>query len=166
MKTRKIRALLAAILLGIASVAAAGPAANGTVELKLESAMEQEYVNERGEKAKRLVPVTRVIPGDEVVYTIHFVNKGSQPATDVVITNPIPAQVAYREGSAFGTGTEIEFSVDGGKSWGRPATLRVRQADGGDRPATAADYTHVRWRMQNAVPGGQSGFVRYRAVLK
>jgi uncharacterized repeat protein (TIGR01451 family) len=166
MKTRKIRALFAIALLGIASVAAAAPAPTSNVELRIESATEQEYVNERGEKAKRLVPVTRVIPGDEVVYTIHFVNKGKEPATDVVITNPIPAQMAYREGTAFGTGTAIEFSVDGGRSYGASAALRVRGEDGRERAATAADYTHVRWRMQNAVPGGQSGFVRYRAVLK
>lgn len=166
MKTRKIRTLLAAVLLGIASVAAAQPASTRTVELTIESAMEQDYVNERGQKAKRLVPVSRVIPGDEVVYTIRFVNRGTQPATDVVISNPIPTAVAYRDGSAFGAGTEIEFSADGGKTWGKPEALRVREADGRERPAAAADYTHVRWRMTNAVPAGQTGFVRYRAVLK
>lgn len=165
MKFRLINLLLFGSVLGGIGAASAGPAANPVV-LQMESAMEQDYTDDKGKPAKRLVPVTRVIPGDEVVYTIRFTNDGAQPATNVVISNPIPPQLTYKAGSALGAGTVIEFSVDDGRTWGPASDLRVRDANGQDRPATPADYTHIRWRMANAVPPGQTGFVRYRAILK
>jgi len=128
--------------------------------------MEQEYRNPKGEKAKRLVPASKVVPGDEVIYTITYLNKGSLPADRVVVTDPIPPEVSYVDGSAFGAGTEIEFSADGGKIWGAPAALKVKGADGKERPAIAADYTHLRWKVAASVGPGQKGFVRFRAVLK
>lgn len=161
------RKSLLALALAFAAPALAGPAStSGTVALSIVGQMEQEYVNEKGQKAKRLVPITKVVPGDEVVYTITYENKGKEPAERVVVTDPIPAEVTYVDGSAFGAGTEIEFSVDGGKSWGQPAALRVKQADGTERPASASDYTHIRWKLAAQVQPGQKGFVRFRAVLK
>jgi uncharacterized repeat protein (TIGR01451 family) len=158
---------LLALALAFAAPAFAGPASSsGTVELTIVGQMEQEYRNDKGEKAKRLVPITKIVPGDEVIYTITYENKGKQPADRVVVTDPIPPEVAYVDGSAFGPGTEIEFSADGGKTWGLPATLKVKGADGKDRPAVAADYTHIRWKLAASVQAGQKGFVRFRAVLK
>lgn len=156
-----------AFALALAAPALAAPASSsGTVVLSIVGQMEQEYRNEKGEKAKRLVPITKIVPGDEVVYTITYENKGREPAERVVVTDPIPAEVTYVDGSAFGPGTEIEFSVDGGKSWGQPATLKVKGADGKERAATAADYSHIRWKLAAPVQPGQKGFVRFRAVLK
>ena len=42
------------------------------------------------------VPAAKVVPGTEVIYVITYRNAGKQPATEVVITNPIPAELAYR----------------------------------------------------------------------
>jgi uncharacterized repeat protein (TIGR01451 family) len=111
------------------------------------------------------VPIAKIVPGDQVIYTVSYENKGKQPADRVVVTDPIPPEVAYVDGSAFGPGTEIEFSVDG-KTWGAPAALKVKGADGKERPAIAADYTHIRWKLAASVQPGQKGFVRFRAVLK
>lgn len=158
---------LFALALAIAAPASAAPAtASGTVEVSIVGQMEQEYRNEKGEKAKRLVPITKIVPGDQVIYTINYENKGKLPADRVVVTDPIPPEVSYVDGSAFGPGTEIEFSADGGKTWGAPAALKVKGADGKERAATAADYTHIRWKLAASVAPGQKGFVRFRAVLK
>lgn len=155
------------LALALALPAAAAPASSsGTVEVTIAGQMEQEYRNDKGEKAKRLVPITKIVPGDEVIYTITYENKGKQPADRVIVTDPIPAEVTYVDGSAFGPGTEIEFSADGGKTWGAPAALKVKGADGKERAAVAADYTHVRWKLAASVAPGQKGFVRFRAVLK
>lgn len=170
MKT--LNALLA-LSLAFAAPAIAAPAAlpapsssSGTVELSIVGQMEQEYRDAKGQKATRLVLVNRIVPGDQVIYTITYGNKGALPAERVVVTDPIPPDVSYVEGSAFGAGTAIEFSVDGGKSWGLPATLKVKGADGKDRAAAAADYTHIRWKLGVPVTAGQKGFVRFRAVVK
>jgi len=161
---------LVVLLLGLSTAAFAAPSAgSGTVSLTLSAQIEQEYLDAKGKPAKRLVPVkdeTKVLPGDEVVYTISFHNRGAQPATDVVVTDPIPANAAYRDGSAFGAGTEIAFSADGGKTYAKPEVLKVKGADGKERAASAADYTHVRWKLLAAVAPGQNGFVRFRAVVK
>ena len=166
--THYTKLLVTLVGLALAAPSAlAGPASSsGTVELTITGQMEQEYRNEKGEKATRLVPVNKIVPGDAVFYTITYENKGKQPADRVMVTDPIPAEVSYVDGSAFGPGTEIDFSADGGKTWGAPATLKFKGADGKDRAATASDYTHIRWKLAASVGVGQKGFVRFRAVLK
>ena len=162
----KSKALLALVLAFALPAAAAPASSSGSIELMIVGQMEQEYRNDKGEKATRLVPITKVVPGDEVIYTITYVNKGAQPTERVVVTDPIPPEVTYVDGSAFGAGTDIEFSADKGKTWGKPGTLKVKGADGKERAAVAADFTHVRWKLAAAVQPGQKGFVRFRAVLK
>lgn len=80
------------------------------------------FVNEQGEQERRLVDTERVVPGDELRYTITFSNQG-EPTVDagsIVITNPVPNDTIYLEDSASGSGTEVVFSADGGESWERP----------------------------------------------
>ena len=125
---------------------------------------EEIFVNENGEQERRLVDANTVIPGERVVYTITFRNISDQPADNVIITNPIDSNLTYVDGSAFGPGTLIEFSVDGGKTWGTPDALQVSE-DTGVRPAEAKDFTHVRWIVENDVAAGALGVVRFTAVL-
>jgi uncharacterized repeat protein (TIGR01451 family) len=164
---RNSNTLIVALSLGLALSANAGPAASkDSISLSINGQMEEIYKNAQGEMVKRLVPITKIVPGDEVVYTITYQNKGTQPADKVAISDPIPKEVAYRDGSAFGAGSEIEFSVDGGKTWGKPEALKVAGADGKPRAATGSDYTHIRWTLLNKVAPGQQGFVRFRAVIR
>jgi hypothetical protein len=44
--------------------------------------------------------------------------------------------------------------------------LKVRDPDGQARPASAADYTHIRWELKNALKGNSVAFVRFRARVK
>ena len=121
-------------------------------------------MNEAGEADTRLVAADTVIPGDRVVYTITFRNISEDAAENVVITNPIADSLTYVDGSAFGPGTDIEFSADGGKTWGAPGGLQVSD-EGGTRAAEAADFTHVRWVVKNDLAAGAHGVVRFTAVL-
>ena len=103
-----------------------------------------------------------VTPGDRLVFVIGYRNGGAKPATGFTLTNPVPAAVAY-------TGTEdpaAAVSVDGGKTWGALAALRVAQADGTSRPATAADVTHVRWSFSQAIAPGASGDLSFRGIVR
>ncbi|MFL6858843.1 MAG: hypothetical protein ACJ8EB_13175 [Allosphingosinicella sp.] len=103
-----------------------------------------------------------VTPGDRLVFDLSYRNQGAQPATGFVITNPIPPSVAFAGTDSPGA----IFSVDGGKSWGPLASLRVPAADGRTRPAGPADVTHVRWAFTRAIPAGASDQVSFRGVVK
>jgi hypothetical protein len=72
----------------------------------------------------------------------------------------------YVADSAVGPGAEVSYSIDGGKSFERAENLRVTGADGQSRPATAADYTHIRWHLKNTLKANSVAFVRFRALVK
>lgn len=137
----------------------------GCIELKTVAESEQEYVNEQGQRTKRLVPAAKVVPGDEVVWTITAKNVCSQPAENIVIANPIPEHMSFVASSAVGVGAEITYSLDG-KEFKRPDALFVSEENGATRPARADEFRAVRWAYANAFQPGAVAFVRYRAVVK
>jgi len=122
-------------------------------------------VNDSGEAETRLVAADTVVPGESVVYTITFQNISDEPAANVVITNPIAKDLTYVDGSAFGPGTVIQFSTDGGQNFAAADELTVID-DGVSRPAGPDDFTHIRWVMQNELAVGAQGTARFTAVLK
>lgn len=103
--------------------------------------------------------------GDELVYTVSFVNAGGMAATDVRITQPIPPAVELVADSAVAPRAEVTYSVDGGRSFGWAEELVVRDGDR-ETVAAAGAYTHVRWRLAGAVEPGARGFVRFRATVR
>ena len=117
-----------------------------------------------GATQRELVEATTVVPGDSVVYTITFENTGDQAAENVTITNPVPANLTYEPGTAFGPGSEIQFSVDGGREYGAPEALTVTE-DGEVRTAQPEDYTHIRWVMSDDLAAGAQGVARFSARL-
>ena len=122
-------------------------------------------VNDAGEEEKRLVEAEVVLPGETVFYTITFTNVSDEVADRVVITNPIAENLVYLDGSAFGAGMDIVFSVDGGETFAAAGELTVTE-DGETRVAKASDFTHVRWVMQNDLAAGAQGTARFAAVLE
>ncbi|MCH9694493.1 MAG: DUF11 domain-containing protein [Gammaproteobacteria bacterium] len=126
---------------------------------------EQAYINEQGETDRRLVTADIVVPGETVFYTITFTNVSDESAENVVITNPIAEDLVYVEGSAFGPGTDMQFSIDGGASFANRDELTITE-EGVTRPAVARDFTHVRWVMQNTLEAGAQATARFAAVLE
>ena len=103
-----------------------------------------------------------VVPGDRLVFVLAYKNIGGKPATDFVVTNPMPGAVAYQ-----GTGDAGAIvSIDGGKSWGSLAALKVRKADGSVRAAYPEDVTHVRWAMKAPIAVGATGKLSFRGVVR
>ena len=156
------KAIAAAVLTLLTSGAYAADKA--CVELKTSGESEREVV-EQGQKVKRLVAVDKVVPGDEIVWTITATNVCKEPTADVVIANPVPAHMTYVANSALGTGTDIAYSLDG-KEFKNAAELQVRGADGTTRAARADEFRAIRWTYKSAVAPGATAFVRYRAVVK
>src|SRR3569833_3437337 len=95
------------------------------------------------------------MPVDEVIFFFLYANKSEDVATNVVITNPIPAHMNYENGSAQGTNSQIEFSVDG-SHFATPDKLTVT-VDGRTQHAQPEDYTHVRWTLAEPLSPGQRG---------
>ncbi len=162
-----MKMLKRALVLALAVTTSAGAWSAGEIELRNTVEKVEVFVNADGEEERRLVPATSVVPGDELRYTILFENVSADVTVDagsVVITNPIPDSTTYVEGSAFGAGTVIEFSADGGESWGDPDSLVIVE-DAGERLAEPDDYTHVRWTLGPALDPGQTGSVFFRVKL-
>ena len=138
----------------------------GAIEIRTSADVEIIETDASGETVTRLEPASKVVPGDIVIYTVSFSNTGSEPAENVVITNPVPRHMEYVDGTAFGPGADISFSIDGGQSWGTPEELVVTSADGTQRPAQASDYTDIRWILRNELQPGAQGFARFRTRLQ
>jgi uncharacterized repeat protein (TIGR01451 family) len=155
--------LLAAALAG-PRTALAQTAERGCIELKTVAEVEVAYVDERGNAATRLVPAAKVVPGDEVVWTIVASNVCRAPAGDVAITNPLPTHMRYVGSSAFGPGANVEFSLDG-STFAVAEALLVADADGTRRPARADEYAAIRWVLPRPMGPSESLIVRYRATV-
>ncbi|UFS71878.1 hypothetical protein LPW11_06705 [Geomonas sp. RF6] len=160
----KLRALVstgvAVLLLAIGSVSFAEN------QINLVSRTQKEVtVVKDGKKEVKLVPAQNVVPGDVVLFTNHYQNSGKIPAENAVISNPVPKHMVYLDGSAFGEGAEITFSIDKGKTFDTPGKL-VKTEKGKKRTARAEEYTHIRWTFKNPIPPGKEGDVGFRARLK
>ena len=59
----------------------------------------------------------------------------------------------------------LDVSVDGGKTYGRLADLKVADGNGGQRAAEATDVTHVRWIIPTIAPR-QQGKVEFYAIVR
>jgi uncharacterized repeat protein (TIGR01451 family) len=140
---------------------AAAQAMNG-VTLSNNVFVERVKQDASGKSSTVLEAPRMVTPGDRLLFELSYKNGGAEPATDFVVTNPIPDAVAYA--GAEGDGTSV--SVDGGRSWGALAALRIKQADGTLRAAQPADVTHVRWNFRKAIAAGEAGKLSFRGVVR
>jgi uncharacterized repeat protein (TIGR01451 family) len=159
-----LRSALLVVSIGASTAALAQTAARGCIELKTVAEVEQSYVDDRGNAATRLVPAGKVVPGDEVVWTITANNVCTTAAGDVAITNPVPQHMRYVGNSAFGPGAAIAFSLDG-DAFAAPDALVVAEADGSKRPARAEEYLAIRWVLPHPMGPSESLIVRYRAMV-
>ena len=171
MSKRVIRWRVAvALLLSAAAGFAApqgGPGASGSPGFSVRAIAEVEVTTLNGEhETVKLAPADRVVPGDEVIYTLEIRNKGALSLPPPRVDYPIPEHMRYLDDTAAGPGAEITYSVDGGHTFDRPENLQVMGPDGHRRPAVGADYTHIRWQLKNVLKGRAVAFTRFRAVVK
>ena len=126
----------------------------------------ESFLNEDGQVERQLVDAASVVPGDELRYTITFSNNGNRvvDAGSVVITNPIPESTEYLDGTAFGSGTEIVFSIDG-ESFAAASEL-MGEEGGVEAPASAKDYATLRWIFGPELKPGETGHVSFNVRLK
>jgi uncharacterized repeat protein (TIGR01451 family) len=123
-------------------------------------------VSLNGRDALKLVPADRVVPGDQVIYTLEIRNTGARAVPAPSVPYRIPEHMRYVADSAAGPGAEVSYSIDGGHTFDRPENLKVAGPGGQLRAAIAADYTHIRWQLKHSLKGNSVAFARFRAVVK
>ncbi len=114
-----------------------------------------------GSERIELVEPGAIVPGDRLVFGTDYANNGSEVVTNFNVTNPLPSAVRL----APDTDPALTVSVDGGKSWGKLAELKVTATDGTMRAATHEDVTHVRWVLASIAPG-EKGRLTYPAIIR
>lgn len=147
----------ASILIAVPALAVAA-----TPQVQLESKVFVEVVSVvSGKPQTTLKAPTTVLPGDKLIFQTGFRNAGTAPATKVVLTNPVPSGVVFLGDSSPGA----QVSVDGGRSFGDFATLKVADVAKGARPARHTDVTTIRWVVPSIAPG-QTGTLKYRGIVR
>lgn len=159
---RKLILKTAALLL-LMPTAAINAQEQNTLDVRTTVQKEEIVTTDGGETETRLVDPDTVLPGDKVVYTITITNVGAEAADDVVVTNPIDPSLTYVDGSVFGAGMRIEFSANG-QTFAARDELTVAD-NGGERPAVATDYTHIRWTLEGSLAAGSTGVARFAATV-
>jgi uncharacterized repeat protein (TIGR01451 family) len=163
MKLSKIINLtLAALLAGSISFSAFAAG----VEFSNKAEVVVTTVNKDGTKESKRIAAKKVAPDGEVIYTTTFKNTIDKPISNIMVTNPVPANMLYTADSAIGANTVITYSVDGGKTYDAPEKLTVAGKDGKQRPAQAADFTHIRWIYKGDLATGKSSDVGFKAKVK
>ena len=153
-KRWNILAAAALLMIGAQSALAQG---TGTLTSKVE--LETSIPGNDGQPARRTYRAPDVVvPGDRVRISLAFTNNGTEPASGVVIANPIPSALIFD-----GTDDQAGFvvSVDGGKQFAPLSDLSVPVDGAAPRAATAADVTHVRWTWADPVAPGRTRTVAF-----
>lgn len=151
-------ALLIAALVAAPAMAQSGNA----VSLNSDVLVERTTIDANGRTQVTLEEPSTVIPGDKLVFVLRYRNNGAAPASDFVVTNPLPQAIAFQ---AAGDDS-AQVSVDGGRNWGTLQSLSVSNADGSQRPAQASDVTHIRWAFAQPIPAGEAGRLMFRGIVR
>jgi len=157
--------VVGAALCGLGLVySASGQATSEALVIKAVAEVETRAVQD-GRDIVKLAPADRVVPGDQVIYTLEIRNSGRTAVRDPIVTYAVPSHMMYVADSATGPGAEVRYSVNGGHFFDLPQNLRVSEA-GHSRPAKPGEYTHIRWKLKNTLKSKSVAFARFRAVVK
>ncbi len=128
------------------------------VKLKLSAQKKLVKLDKNGQKKvswKAVKDGAVVQPGDVLRYTLSGRNIGDAAAANLVLKQPIPAQMRYVLNSATNNaGMTVMYSIDNGKNFVKKPMVKVKQADGKivEQPAPPELYTHVQWSAANQLP--------------
>ena len=107
-----------------------------------------------------------MVSGDAVIYTLEIRNQRAASVRNPVVTYAVPEHMIYLADSAVGPGTDVSYSIDGGRSFDAPESLKINEPNGDSRLAKAGDYTHIRWQLKHALKANSVAFVRFRTRVK
>jgi hypothetical protein len=102
-----------------------------------------------------------VVPGSHLVLIAEYHNNLTQPITNFEFIDPVPAEYLLADDSA----AEFDVSVDGGKTFGKLASLAVKDGKGGTRAAQTGDVTTVRRVIAQIAPG-ETVKIEFHAIVR
>lgn len=139
-------------------------AAMASDDVRTKSSIFVERIDPQGSGARRvrLEPARQVSSGERLIYVVEYRNTGKRPVQGFTVTNPLPRTVRLDETV---DGSEL-VSIDGGRSWGPLASLRVPMGANSWRPANPEDVTHLRWRVGDRLMQGETRRVTFRAIVR
>lgn len=165
--THRVQRKLRIALLVLLCASAVQTTAQDNEQLETELIAEVKVdVSNGGRSKSRYVPATIVSQGQVVYYTVRIRNTSPEYAHDVAVVQRVPANTIYVEGSAAGPGADVSFSIDGGQTFAPSDELRALDAGTTQRIASVDEYTHIRWRLRNALAPGAIALARFRAVFQ
>jgi uncharacterized repeat protein (TIGR01451 family) len=164
MTKKTIKHLMARTALGASMLVFSGLALAKNEASQVEGVLEQNrVVLQDGREV--LQSADRVSPGDTLQYRVRYSNKGSGPATNLVITLPIPKGLEYTP--TAGQAAASQASLDGQRFESLPIKRLTRAADGNEalREVPFAQYRALRWQVEQ-LPAGKSVLFSARAKVE
>lgn len=156
------------VMAGASIVAAESPSkdsSKGNISVRAIAEVEVR-VPQNGRVISKLMPADRVVPGDEVIYTLEIRNTVAMALPPPTVDYPVPEHLSYVADSASGPGADVSYSIDGGQTFDRPENLKVIDAQGVKHTAGPELYTHIRWQLKHILKANSFAFARFRAVVK
>ena len=152
------------VLLALALISSTSFAAED--QIKVWSKAETKVTVEKdGKKTEKKIPAVKVLPGKVVYYTTEYKNISKKSVDGINIINPIPKLTKYIKGSAWGDNASVSFSVDGGKTWGKSDTLKIKNKEGKMVKAKSSNYTHIRWKHSGPLKSGVTKKASFQVTL-
>ena len=151
---------LALTLVGVLSAPAQASGLKATQTVEVASFA----VAEDGSEILTYAPAVEVEPGEQVRYTLNYVNEGPEAAENVSLVMPIPGEVTYLEASIAGAPSTVLFSADAGQSFAARDALMIGEGETA-RLATADEITHIKWDFAEPIAPASVGAISYKAVL-
>lgn len=166
----KLRQLVAGMAMGM-GMATFGVALAQTPaqQVSINTTALQEVVvkDPSGHEQKTLKPVEKTAPGEEIVFKNEVINNGNKPAANIVVTNPVPEHMYFVDAYSKDAGTDLSYSADGGKTFGKAGVIQTVDATThAPRAARPEEYTHVRWTLTHALAAGAKAEVGFKADVK
>ena len=123
---------------------------------------------ERDSKTISVEKAGRVSPGEVVSFTMDSVNEGSAPARQYKAVGQIPGSSTFVAGSAFGSKSQVSYSIDNGKQFSATPMIDVKQADGTIKKIAApvSMYTQVRFEWSDPLAAGGKVAASYQVRVK
>ena len=106
--------------------------------------------------------------GDVLRYRLTFTNTQPRPVRQVALQNPMAAGLQYVAGSAkvSRADAQVEYSIDGGKSWSKhPMETVAIDGKSVERAVAPERYTGVRWIVSGWVTPGATVTAEFEARL-
>lgn len=101
-----------------------------------------------------------VKPGDIIKYTVIAKNNSRCPLKNLILKQPIPRGTNYIQDSAQSIdGSELLFSVDGGKTFVAKPTI-------GTQPAPTTAYNYLRWKFSGLLMTNAQVQTSYKLQVK